>query len=87
MPTISTPSKIAGTKSQGAHVIFSGSTSKEREAMLADVLKQNPGAVVVPPYDHPGISCYLDGLIPITLITFRYHTGTGYCVFGNAEAG
>jgi threonine dehydratase len=55
MPTISTPSKIASTKSLGAHVVFSGSTSKEREAVLADVQKQNPGAVVVPPYDHPDI--------------------------------
>jgi threonine dehydratase len=55
MPTISTPSKIASTKALGAHVVFSGSTSKEREAVLADIQKQNPGAVVVPPYDHPDI--------------------------------
>jgi threonine dehydratase len=55
MPKISTPSKIAGTKSLGARVIFSGSTSKEREAVLADVQKANPGAVIVPPYDHPDI--------------------------------
>lgn len=55
MPTISTPSKIAGTKSQGAHVIFSGSTSKERELVLDEVRKEYPDAVVVPPYDHPDI--------------------------------
>ncbi|KAE9973552.1 hypothetical protein BLS_003551 [Venturia inaequalis] len=55
MPTISTPSKIAGTKAQGAHVIFSGSTSKEREAVLVEVMKEHPNAVVVPPYDHPDI--------------------------------
>lgn len=55
MPTISTPSKIAGTRALGAHIVFSGSTSREREAVLADVQKQNPGAVVVPPYDHPDI--------------------------------
>jgi threonine dehydratase len=55
MPTISTPSKIAGTRALGANIVFSGSTSKEREAMLASVQKANPGAVVVPPYDHPDI--------------------------------
>lgn len=54
MPTISTPSKIAGTKSYGANVIFSGSTSDEREAVVADVIK-GTGAVLVPPYDHPDI--------------------------------
>lgn len=54
MPTISTPSKIAGTKSHGANVIFSGSTSDEREAVVADVIKQT-GATLVPPYDHPDI--------------------------------
>ncbi|KAF2114321.1 pyridoxal-phosphate dependent enzyme-domain-containing protein [Lophiotrema nucula] len=54
MPTISTPSKIAGTKAQGAHVHFSGSTSQEREAAVADVVKTT-GATLVPPYDHPDI--------------------------------
>jgi len=54
MPTISTPSKIAGTKSHGANVIFSGSTSDEREAVVAEVIK-NTGATLVPPYDHPDI--------------------------------
>lgn len=54
MPTISTPSKIAGTKGYGANVIFSGSTSDEREAVVADVIKET-GAVLVPPYDHPDI--------------------------------
>jgi len=54
MPTISTPSKIAGTKSHGANVIFSGSTSDEREAVVADVIKKT-GATLVPPYDHPDI--------------------------------
>lgn len=54
MPTISTPSKIAGTKSHGANVIFSGSTSDEREAVVAEVIKQT-GATLVPPYDHPDI--------------------------------
>nr|POF01171.1 putative serine racemase [Quercus suber] len=54
MPTISTPSKIAGTQSHGANVIFSGSTSDEREAVVADVIKQT-GATLVPPYDHPDI--------------------------------
>ncbi|KAK5674625.1 hypothetical protein LTS10_012626 [Elasticomyces elasticus] len=54
MPSISTPSKIAGTKSHGANVIFSGSTSDEREAVVAEVIKET-GATLVPPYDHPDI--------------------------------
>lgn len=54
MPTISTPSKIAGTKSYGAHVIFSGSTAPEREAVVADVQKET-NAILVPPYNHPDI--------------------------------
>lgn len=54
MPTISTPSKIAATQGYGAHVYFSGSTSEEREAVVADVIKET-GAVLVPPYDHPDI--------------------------------
>lgn len=54
MPTISTPSKIAGTKSYGANVIFSGSTSDEREAVVKQVIEKT-GAVLVPPYDHPDI--------------------------------
>lgn len=54
MPTISTPSKIAATKGYGAHVIFSGSTSVEREAVVVDVIKET-GATLVPPYDHPDI--------------------------------
>ncbi|USW53823.1 Putative pyridoxal-phosphate dependent enzyme [Septoria linicola] len=54
MPTISTPSKISGTKSHGANVIFSGSTSDEREAVVEEVIKKT-GARLVPPYDHPDI--------------------------------
>lgn len=54
MPKISTPSKIAGTQGYGANVIFSGSTSQEREAVVADVI-QRTGATLVPPYDHPAI--------------------------------
>jgi threonine dehydratase len=54
MPGISTPSKIAGTQSQGANVIFSGSTSDEREAVVAEVIFKT-GATLVPPYDHPDI--------------------------------
>lgn len=54
MPTISTPSKIAATKGYGAEVIFSGSTSDEREAVVEDVIKRT-GATLVPPYDHPDI--------------------------------
>jgi threonine dehydratase len=54
VPRISTPSKIAGTQAQGARVIFSGSTSEEREAVVAEVIAQT-GAFLVPPYDHPDI--------------------------------
>jgi threonine dehydratase len=54
MPTISTPSKIAATQSQNAHVYFSGSTSEEREAVVKDVIART-GAILVPPYDHPDI--------------------------------
>lgn len=54
MPTISTPSKIAGTKSYGANVIFSGSTEPERVEVVNKVIKET-GATLVPPYDHPDI--------------------------------
>lgn len=54
MPTISTPSKIAGTKSHGAKVLFSGSTSEERESKVEEVIVET-GATLVPPYDHPDI--------------------------------
>lgn len=54
MPMISTPSKISGTKSYGANVIFSGSSSDEREAVVREVINET-GATLVPPYDHPDI--------------------------------
>lgn len=54
MPTISTPSKIAGTQAQGAIVHFSGSTSQERESVVTEVIAKT-GATLVPPYDHPDI--------------------------------
>jgi threonine dehydratase len=54
MPAIATPSKIAGTKSLGANVIFSGSTSDEREAVVTKVIEET-GATLIPPYDHPDI--------------------------------
>ncbi|OCT47831.1 putative serine racemase [Cladophialophora carrionii] len=54
MPTISTASKIAGTRLYTPNVIFSGSTSQEREAVVADVVREK-GAILVPPYDHPDI--------------------------------
>lgn len=54
MPSISTPTKIAGTRAYGANIIFSGSTSVEREAVVAEVQKST-GAILVPPYDHPDI--------------------------------
>ncbi|KAK6984869.1 threonine dehydratase [Favolaschia claudopus] len=54
MPDISAAPKIAATKGYGATVIFSGSTSVEREA-AADKVIQDTGARLVPPYDHPDI--------------------------------
>lgn len=54
MPEISAPPKIAGTKGYGANVIFSGSTSVEREAAADKVIRET-GATLVPPYDHPDI--------------------------------
>ncbi|KAL7810866.1 putative pyridoxal-phosphate dependent enzyme [Trichoderma gracile] len=54
MPQISIPAKIAGTKGYGANVIFSGSTSVEREAVTEQVIAET-GARLVPPYDHPDI--------------------------------
>ncbi|ROT34640.1 pyridoxal-phosphate dependent enzyme, partial [Sodiomyces alkalinus F11] len=54
MPSVSLPNKIAATKGYGANVIFSGSTSSEREAVAAQVIADT-GARLVPPYDHPDI--------------------------------
>ncbi|KAJ4337162.1 hypothetical protein N0V87_004833 [Didymella glomerata] len=54
MPSISTPSKISGTRAQGAILHFSGSTAAEREAVVADIIKET-GATLIPPYDHPHI--------------------------------
>lgn len=56
MPHISTPSKIAGTRSHGAEVIFSGSTSVEREAVVAEI-QAKTDAILVPPYDDFNIIC------------------------------
>ncbi|KAJ5396433.1 Tryptophan synthase beta subunit-like PLP-dependent enzymes superfamily [Penicillium cosmopolitanum] len=56
MPSISTSSKIAGTRSYGAEVIFSGSTSVEREAVVAEV-QAKTGAILIPPYDDFNIIC------------------------------
>ncbi|KAI1140315.1 tryptophan synthase beta subunit-like PLP-dependent enzyme [Hypoxylon sp. FL0543] len=54
MPTISAPPKIAATRGYGANVVFSGSTSVEREAVTMRVI-EDTGARLVPPYDHPDI--------------------------------
>ncbi|OJJ44428.1 hypothetical protein ASPZODRAFT_161014 [Penicilliopsis zonata CBS 506.65] len=56
MPEISTPSKIAGTRAHGATVVFSGSTSEEREAVVRDLQAQT-GAILVPPYDDANVIC------------------------------
>lgn len=54
MPAISTPSKIEATKGYGAEVVFSGSTSQERDAVAAQV-KKRTGAIYIPPDFHPDI--------------------------------
>ncbi|KAI0470629.1 pyridoxal-phosphate dependent enzyme-domain-containing protein [Xylariaceae sp. FL0804] len=54
MPKISAEPKVAATRGYGANVIFSGSTSVEREAVCAKVMEET-GARLVPPYDHPDI--------------------------------
>jgi threonine dehydratase len=54
MPSISAAPKIAATKGYGANVVFSGSTSVEREAVVMKVMEET-GARLVPPYDHPDI--------------------------------
>ena len=54
MPTISTKSKIEGTKRFDCEVVFSGSTSVEREEVVNAIIKQK-GCVLVPPYDHVDI--------------------------------
>ena len=54
MPEISAPGKVAATRGYGANVVFSGSTSVEREAVAARVMAET-GATLVPPYDHPDI--------------------------------
>lgn len=54
MPEISAAPKVAATKGYGANVLFSGSTSVEREAVAAKVI-EDTGARMVPPYDHPDI--------------------------------
>ncbi|EXJ79409.1 threonine dehydratase [Capronia epimyces CBS 606.96] len=54
MPQISTSSKVLGAKRYAKEVIFSGSTSHEREAAMAQV-QARTGAIFVPPFDHPDI--------------------------------
>lgn len=59
MPTISSPLKIAATKSHHPTLVsvhYSGSTSTEREALTAEI-QARTGAALIPPYDHPDIIC------------------------------
>lgn len=75
MPTISTPSKIAGTQSYTDTVYFSGSTSHEREEVVRQVIKDT-GAILVPPYDHPDIM--------LGQGTAAYEMDEQYCKLRNA---
>ncbi|KAM5467123.1 putative threonine ammonia-lyase [Microsporum audouinii] len=52
MPSISIPSKIEATKGYGGKVVFSGSTSDEREEVMRKV-QEETGAILIHPYDHP----------------------------------
>ncbi|WEW60230.1 threonine dehydratase [Emydomyces testavorans] len=56
MPRISAPAKIAATTKAhpGVRVVFSGSTSHEREDVVRRVIAET-GAILVPPYDHPDV--------------------------------
>jgi threonine dehydratase len=54
MPTISNILKIEATRGYGASIVFSGSTSTEREAAVNEVVEKT-GARLIPPYDHPDI--------------------------------
>lgn len=56
MPRISTTSKILGVRRYVSEdrVVFSGSTSVEREKVVAEV-RGREGCVLVPPYDHADI--------------------------------
>ena len=54
MPGVSAAPKVAATRGYGARVVFSGSTSVEREAAAERVIAET-GARLVPPYDHPDI--------------------------------
>jgi len=63
MPSISTKSKISGTKGhKGVTVVFSGSTAPEREAVVREVIEEQKrktggeGPILVPPYDHVDIA-------------------------------
>ncbi|KAE8354713.1 tryptophan synthase beta subunit-like PLP-dependent enzyme [Aspergillus coremiiformis] len=56
MPRISTASKIAGTMAYATKVVFSGSTSTEREAVVAQVQAETD-AILVPPYDDFNVIC------------------------------
>ena len=59
MPTISTKSKISGTKGYGSTIVHSGSTGAEREKVVKELIAREGGdehgPILVPPYDHPDI--------------------------------
>lgn len=50
MPKVAPAAKVAATRGYGAEVVFSGSTGAEREAVVAEVVREKGGRVVVP-YD------------------------------------
>ena len=50
MPEISMKTKIEATRGYGATVVFSGSTSTERESVVKEV-QDREGQILVPPYD------------------------------------
>lgn len=54
MPANASPSKRAAVERAGAHVVTSGNSGAEREAMAAEV-QARTGATMVPPFDHPWV--------------------------------
>jgi len=54
MPVNAPPVKVEGTRRLGAHVVFEGTTTLERQAR-AEAEAAARGLAVVPPFDHPWI--------------------------------
>lgn len=73
MPSVAPAAKVAATRGYGAEVVFSGSTGAEREAVVAEVVREKGGRVVVP-YDREFFllffSCLLSSVFCILSCVF-----------------